>query len=218
MKRIRILLADDHPLVRSGMEALLQGVGDLDIVGEAENGEEAVVKTGELSPDVLIIDISMPKLSGIEATKIIKQRFPKTRILALSMHEHEEYVIQVLKSGANGYVVKTSEKEELISAIRAVASGEEFYSAKISGMMIKNYLSASSGRRDPADGQQVPITKREKEILRLIAQALTTKEISEKLFISHRTVDTHRSNLLRKLHLKNTAELVRFAIEKNLDL
>lgn len=216
MAPIRILLADDHPLIRSGMQTLLQGVEGLEIVGEAEDGEEAVIKTGELSPDVLIIDISMPKLSGIEATKIIKQKFPKTRILALSMHEDEEYVTQVLKSGANGYIVKSSEKEELISAIRAVASGDDFYSAKISGMMIKNYLTASGIRPDPADHLQVPITKREREILRLIAQGLTTKEISEKLFISHRTVDTHRTNLLRKLKLRNTAALVRFALENKL--
>ena len=137
MESIKILLAADHPLVRSSLETLLQCFEGLDIVGEAENGQETVEKTGELSPDVAIIDSSMPKLSGIEATKIITKEFPNTRVLALCMHGDEEHVIQVLRCGASGYIVKSSAREELIEAIRAVAKGWDFRSSKFSGRVLE---------------------------------------------------------------------------------
>ena len=218
MNKIKILIADDHPFIRSGILTMLRRVKDFEIVGEAEDGEQAIEKTGELTPHVVIIDISMPKLTGIEATKTIKKKFPETRMLVLSMHEDEEYILEVLKSGANGYILKTAGKDELVTAIRGVASGEDFYSPKISRMMISKYLSIANSEDaiDPEKTQHIPLTKREKEILKLISQGLTAKEISEKLFISPRTVDTHRTNLMRKLNLKNTAGLVRFAIENNI--
>ena len=218
MNKIKILIADDHPFIRSGILTMLRRVKDFEIVGEAEDGEQAIEKTGELTPHVVIIDISMPKLTGIEATRAIKKKFPGTKMLVLSMHEDEEYILEVLKSGANGYILKTAGKDELVTAIRGVASGEDFYSPKISRMMISKYLSITNPEDaiDPGKTQHIPLTKREKEILKLISQGLTAKEISEKLFISPRTVDTHRTNLMRKLNLKNTAGLVRFAIENNI--
>lgn len=218
MKKIKILIADDHPFIRSGILTMLQKVKDFEIVGEAEDGEQAIEKTEELSPEVVIIDISMPKLTGIEATKVIKERFPETKMLVLSMHEDEQYVLEILKSGANGYILKTAGKDELVTAIRVVAGGDDFYSPKISKMMIDKYLAITSSddTTDFGDSQDILLTKREKEILRLIAAGLTAKKISEQLFISPRTVDTHRTNLMRKLDIKNTAGLVRFAIENNI--
>ena len=208
MKKIRILMADDHALVRDGMRTLLKDVDDFSVVGEAADGHEVVKKVEELSPDIVTMDISMPNMNGLETIDVIHRRFPKTKILVLTMHENEEYAHRVYKSGAGGYMLKNSEKKEFIHAIRAVCKGEKFFSASGSGVTSKGYVGK--------DGSSIPITRREKEILRLIVDGLTNQEIADKLFISPRTVDTHRSNLMQKLEIKNTAGLVRFAIENGI--
>lgn len=207
-KKIRILLADDHALVRDGMKTLLKDVSDFYVAGEASNGQEVIQKVMELSPDVVIMDISMPQMTGLEATDIIQRDFPKTKVLILTMHENEDYAYQIFKSGAAGYILKNAEKKEFIDAIRTVRKGEKFFSRAVSGVMSKNYVRKSQA--------SIPITRREKEILRLIVDGLTNQEIADKLFISPRTVDTHRSNLMQKLEIKNTAGLVRFAIENGI--
>lgn len=207
-KKIRILLADDHALVRDGMKTLLKDVSDFYVAGEASNGQEVIQKVRELSPDVVIMDISMPQMTGLEATDIIQRDFPKTKVLILTMHENEDYAYQIFKSGAAGYILKNAEKKEFIDAIRTVRKGEKFFSRAVSGVMSKNYVRKSQA--------SIPITRREKEILRLIVDGLTNQEIADKLFISPRTVDTHRSNLMQKLEIKNTAGLVRFAIENGI--
>lgn len=213
MDKIRILLADDHTLIRSGIATLLQSNKDFVIVGEAGDGEEAVHKTGELRPTVVVIDLSMPKLSGIEATKIIKKRYPETNVLVLTMHENEEYVYQILKSGAAGYVLKNAGKDELTTAIRAAARGEKFFSPKIAQIMAEGYVKRAE--TDGADSKpaDVPLTRREREILRLVASGLTNQQIADQLFISPRTVDTHRTNIMQKLEIHDLANLVRYAIE-----
>ena len=213
MDKIRILLADDHALIRSGIATLLQGNADFSIVGEAKDGEEAVQKAKELNPDVVVIDLSMPKLSGIEATKIIKKKYPNIRVLVLTMHENEEYVYQILKSGAGGYVLKSAGKEELSSAIRAVARGEKFFSPRVSQIMAEGYLRRAE--EDELKGRQedVPLTRREKEILALVANGLTNQQIADQLYISPRTVDTHRTNIMQKLDIHDVVNLVRYAIE-----
>ncbi|MBI3577917.1 MAG: response regulator transcription factor [Ignavibacteriales bacterium] len=213
MDKIRILLADDHALIRSGIATLLQGNADFSIIGEAKDGEEAVQKAKELSPDVVVIDLSMPKLSGVEATKIIKKKYPNIRVLVLTMHENEEYVYQILKSGAGGYVLKSAGKEELSAAIRAVARGEKFFSPRVSQIMAEGYLRRAEedelkGRQDDA-----PLTRREKEILALVANGLTNQQIADQLYISPRTVDTHRTNIMQKLDIHDVVNLVRYAIE-----
>ena len=213
MDRIRVLLADDHPLVRSGIVTLLQTCKDIQIVGEAEDGDEAVRKAGELQPDVVVIDLSMPKLSGIEATKILKRKYPETHVLVLTMHENEEYVFQILKSGASGYVLKSAGKEELSAAIRAAAKGEKFFSPRVSQLMAEGYLrridTESGGSRPP----DMPLTRREREILTLVVKGLTNQQIADQLYISPRTVDTHRTNIMQKLDIHDVANLVRYAIE-----
>jgi two-component system, NarL family, response regulator NreC len=213
MDKIRILLADDHTLIRSGIATLLQSIKDFVIVGEAEDGEDAVHKTSELRPTVVVIDLSMPKLSGIEATKIIKKRYPETNVLVLTMHENEEYVYQILKSGASGYVLKSAGKDELTAAIRAVSKGEKFFSPRISQLMAEGYVKRVEKGGQDAPKADVPLTRREREILVLVASGLTNQQIADQLFISPRTVDTHRTNIMQKLDIHDLANLVRYAIE-----
>jgi len=217
MDRIKIVLADDHELVRSGLLKLLETYKDLHVVGEAGDGLEAVEKTKMLNPDVLVIDLSMPKLSGIEATKIVRRECPKVAVLVLTMHQNEEYVYQIFKSGAGGYILKDAGKDELAAAIRSVAKGEKYFSSRISEIMVNGFLRKTSVRDEGPSGElgaiNVELTKREKEILSLIAEGLNNQEISEKLFISPRTVDTHRTNIMQKLDIHDAANLVKFAIE-----
>lgn len=217
MDRIRIVLADDHELIRSGLSKLLEGYKDLQIVGEAGDGVEAVERAKQLKPDVLVIDLSMPKLSGIEATKIIRKECPDVGVLVLTMHQNEEYVYQIFKSGAGGYILKEAGKDELATAIRTVAKGEKYFSTRVSEIMVDGYLRrgvAREGRQAlGADAGGIPLTRREREVLSMIAEGLNNQEISEKLFISPRTVDTHRTNIMQKLDIHDAANLVKYAIE-----
>lgn len=207
---IKILLADDHPLILNGLRTLLAGFKDLHIVGEAIDGEEVVRQCRKLKPDVVVMDISMPRKSGLEAAHELKTASPGSRVLFLTMHESEEYAGQVLEQGAGGYILKSAEKTELVTAIRKVASGERYF-----GRAVQAIVERAGSRREKAGA--IPITRREREIIRLIVQGLTNQEIAEKLFISPRTVDTHRSNLMQKLELRNAAALVKYAIEHGLD-
>jgi two-component system response regulator NreC len=215
MNKIRILLADDHPLVRSGLIKLLEPFKEFVIVGEASDGEEAVTMTKKLEPDVVVIDLSMPKLNGVEATKIILKNNPSSKVLVLTMHDNEEYVYQILKSGAGGYILKNSGREELAAAIQAVAKGERFFSPRVSEIMVEAYLKRADTREEHLiDDKEIPLTKREREILFYIADGLNNNQIAEKLFISVRTVDTHRTNIMQKLDIHDAANLVRYAINK----
>jgi two-component system, NarL family, response regulator NreC len=215
MNKIRILLADDHPMVRSGLIKLLEPFKEFIIVGEASDGEEAVAMTKKLEPDVVIIDLSMPKLSGVEATKIIRKNFPSAKVLVLTMHDNEEYVYQILKSGAGGYMLKSSGRDELAAAIRAVARGDRFFSPRVSEIVMEAYLRKSEARGDlPMTDDDLPLTKREREILYYIADGFNNSQIGEKLFISARTVETHRTNIMQKLDIHDAANLVRFALSK----
>jgi len=215
MNKIRILLADDHPLVRSGLIKLLEPFKEFIIIGEASDGEEAVAMTKKLEPDVLVIDLSMPKLSGIEATKIIRKNFPAVKVLVLTMYDNEEYVYQILKSGAGGYLLKSSGRDELAAAIHAVARGDRFFSARVSEIMTEAYLRKSEIRDGISlNNDDLPLTKREKEVLQFIAGGFNNSQIAEKLFISARTVETHRTNIMQKLNIHDAANLVRFALSK----
>jgi len=214
MNKIRILLADDHPMVRSGLIKLLEPFKEFVIVGEASDGEEAVAMTKKLMPDVLVIDLSMPKISGIEATKTIRRDFPSVKVLVLTMYDNEEYVYQILKSGAGGYLLKNSGRDELAAAIRAVAQGGRFFSTRVSEIMTEAYLRKSEARDNLSLNDDLPLTKREREVLQYIADGFNNSQIAEKLFISARTVETHRTNIMQKLNIHDTANLVRFALNK----
>jgi two-component system response regulator NreC len=216
MEKIRVLLADDHALVRSGLIKLLEPHKDIAIVGEAEDGEEAIRFAKQLHPDVVIIDLSMPKVNGIEAAKTLRRDCPETRVLVLTMHENEEYVYQIFRSGAGGYILKNAGRDEIAAAIRAVAKGDRFFSPRVSEIMVEGYLRRAEEREKSFSSQEIPLTAREKEILSLIAEGLNNQQIADRLFISPRTVDTHRTNIMQKLDIHDSVKLVRFAIEKGL--
>lgn len=211
MPAIKILLADDHELIRTGIRNLLGANKDFAIVGESGDGEETITKVREVKPDVVVIDISMPKMSGIEVTKHLREKFPAVKVLVLTMHENVEYVYQIYKAGAGGYLLKNAGREEITSAIYAVARGEKFFSPRVSELMISEYMQQAE-RRDN-QSSNTTLTKREEEVLRLIAKGLNNQQISGQLFISPRTVDTHRTNIMQKLDVHDVANLVRYALE-----
>ncbi len=210
---IRILLAEDHSLVRAGLRALLERAHDIHVAGEASNGQEAIEKTVELKPDVLVMDIMMPRLNGIQAAEQIRSLKLPVNILLLSMYAEEGLVHQALQSGVKGYVLKTSAGEELLQAIHTVARGETFLSATISSIATQSAMRPKAPQsNNPLD----TLSPREKEILQLIAEEHTSGEIGKLLFISEKTVEKHRANLMEKLHVRNLAGLVRLAIKHGL--
>ncbi len=211
---MRILLVDDHALVRQGLRALLEEESDLTIVGEAEDGQQAINLATQLEPDIMLMDLSMPGMSGIQATQQIRERFPHVRVVVLSMHENEEYVFQVLQAGASGYVLKRSTTTELVLALHAVAAGSTFLSPAVSDILIGDYVRRSITRG--ADETPGTLSARESAILQLIAQGFNNRQIAEQLHISIKTVETHRSNLMRKLDAHDRAELLQIAREQNL--
>ena len=212
--QIRLLLADDHAVVRSGLRMLLQAQPDMIIVGEAETGQEAIHRVAELSPDVVLMDIEMPGMNGIEATRRIKANAPAAAVLALTMYEDDQYFFEMLRAGASGYVPKRAAPDELVSAIRAVSRGEVFLYPSLAGRLVQDYL-----RRGPAGEGETPndeLTPREQEVLTLIAQGFSNNEIADRLVISAKTVDRHRENIMRKLNLHNRVDLVKYALRKGL--
>lgn len=214
MSKISLILADDHAVVRSGLRMLLEAQPDMRIVAEVESGKEAVEKVESLRPNVILMDIQMPGVSGIEATKEIRRIAPDTAVLALTMHEDDQYFFEMLNAGASGYVPKRAAPDELLTAIRTVARGEVFLYPSLATRLVQDYL-----KRDEEDEQnQVydELTPREREVLVLIAEGLTNAEIGEKLVISTKTVDRHRENIMRKLNMHSRIDLVKYAIKRGL--
>ncbi|MFN0105648.1 MAG: response regulator [Bryobacteraceae bacterium] len=208
-KRIRILLADDHAVVRQGFRMILGAQTDMEIIGEAGNGREAVSMSEKLHPDVVVMDVAMPELNGIEATRRIMETAPHTRVLALSMHKDSVYVREILRAGARGYLLKDSIDVDLLAAVRAVAKGEGYLSPAVSDAVLSDYRKHVT---DPLD----LLSSREREVLQLIAEGKTNKEIATLLNLSVYTVDAHRGRIMEKLNLHSTSELVRFAVRKGL--
>lgn len=211
MNKISILLADDHFLVRDGIRALLEEEKNLNVIGEASNGEEAVNMVNLLNPDLLIIDIRMPKMTGIEAVEKLKKQHTKIKCIILSMHDSEEYILKSVKAGANGYLLKDTGKEEFLKAIYTVGQGGKYFSGDISNVLVNNLLNPSSNTQNISETKNhqnhFDLTNKELEILRLILSGLTNKQISEKLQKSKRTVETHRFNLMKKMEAKNLIDL-----------
>ena len=207
--KIRILLVDDHDILRAGLRAVLSAEADIEVVDEASDGKEAVAKTERLLPDVVLMDISMPVMDGLEATRRIHQSCPEVKVLVLTIHDNEEYLFQVLEAGGSGYLVKKSAATELISAIRTVYRGEAFLSPMATKMVIGRYLQ-TMGREEKKQNYD-ELTGREREVLRLIVDGYTNQEIANHLFISVKTVETHRAHILEKLVLRTRADLVKYA-------
>jgi DNA-binding NarL/FixJ family response regulator len=213
--RIKVLLADDHAIVREGVRLCLEGMGDIDVVGEAEDGHQAVRLVGQLAPDVAVLDVTMPRLNGIEALRQIRRDHPKTRVVMLSMHDNEAYVTQALQAGASGYVLKRTAATELAAAIRAANSGDVYLHPGVAKRVVADYLQ----RLGPDDATPVPhdrLTPREREVLQLAAEGLTTREIAEQLVVSTKTAEHHRASAMAKLNLHSQTELVKYAIRTGL--
>ncbi len=216
MKKITLILADDHRLVRDGIKSLLNNETDIIVLAEAENGVQAVELAEQHKPTVMLLDISMPQLGGLEAIKAIKSRSPETRVLMLSMHEEPEYIIKSLKNGASGYLLKSVERDELLKAIRTVASGGAYYQSDVAQTVMQSFSPELPKEPLPKEERTPTLTEREKEILHCVAEGLSTKQIAKKLFISPRTVEVHRSNIIKKLGAQNAAELVKLALQYGL--
>jgi len=211
---IRLLLVDDHAVVRSGLKMLLDSERDVEIVGEAGTAAEALEVAAQVRPDVILMDIGLPDKSGIEATREIKKRFEKMSVVALTIHEDEEYFFKMLEAGASGYVPKRAAPEELLNAIRAAAKGEVYLYPSLAKLLVKDYLSQERPAEEKSnlDG----LTEREHEILTYLAEGQSNEEISKSLVISPKTVERHRDNIMHKLNLHSRSELVRYAIRKGI--
>lgn len=215
MKAIRVLLVDDHRLVRAGIRSLLEKVAAVNVVAEADNGREALQVVEKYQPDVVLMDIAMAGLNGVEAASRLSRDFPEIRVIILSMHATEEYVLRALRAGAAGYLLKDSATVELELAVQAVARGETYLSPAVSKHVINGYVKRISGKQsqdDPESGRQEELTARQREVLQLIAEGNTTKEVAQKLSLSAKTVETHRLQLMERLDIHDLAGLVRYAI------
>jgi two-component system response regulator NreC len=212
VSEITVLLVEDHMMVRKGLRALLDVEADISVLAEAADGREALETAERLCPDIVVMDIAMPSLNGLEATRQIRQRCPSVKVLILTMHTNQEYVFQILRAGASGYVVKQAAPDELIAAIRAVHAGDTFLSPRISKTVVNQYLKHASVARSSDSYDR--LTEREREVLQLIAEGHSTRQIGEMLHISVKTVETHRAHLMQKLGVHSTAELTQYAIRK----
>ncbi len=213
-KKHRVVIVEDHTIIRDGLRSLLNSTKEFEVVGEAEDGHIAIRIIEKIQPDLVLTDLSMPRMDGVDMIHAIKKEFPHTRIIALTVHRTEEYVLATLKAGADGYVLKEASYDELLMAIRNVMNGKPYISPEISGTIIEGYL---QGRRSiQTDSPWETLTKRERQILKLIAEGYKSREIADYLHISPHTVETHRARVMQKLGIHNTAGLVTFAIEKGL--
>lgn len=214
MKKIRVLIADDHTLVRDGIRSLLALAADIEIVGEAADGREAIEKIRQLMPDIVLMDLAMPIMGGLEAARRVRKEFPATKVLVLTQYDDSEYVIPVIEAGARGFVSKMSSSSELASAIQAVYRGESFLSPSAAAALIDEcqQKTTAKGEKDPYQ----LLTDREKEVFKLIAEGHTAREIADVLVVSPKTVDWYKTSLMKKLNIHNRIDLVKFAIRKGI--
>lgn len=213
MNKLRVLIVDDHALVRAGIRSLIEGQSGFEVVGEAAQGDEVLGKVMQLQPDVVLMDIAMPGMNGIEATKLLKREFPHIHVVILTMHDDEEFFFTLIREGASGYILKDSEPEQLVSAIRNAAKGQIYLSPAVAKALMESYVMATTGLNGE---NHVALTSREKDVMRLLAAGQTNREIAESLVLSRRTVEKHRQALTRKLGLSNRDDLTRYAIRRGL--
>ena len=209
---MRVLIADDHTMVRESLVSVLQADGDVQVVGQASDGIEALEKAMQLRPDIVIADLSMPRLNGIEVVRRLREALPDTRVLVLTMHQEDEYVLQAVRAGASGYLVKDSAAAELLTAVRSLHAGRGYFGLQAAKTLAEQLQHPERALEDPYGR----LTTREREVFHLIAEGLTTKEIARRLVVSVKTAENHRGRVLDKLDVRNTAELVRYALRKGL--
>ena len=216
MSRVRVLLVDDHAVLRDGLRLFLSTQPDIEVVGEAADGAEALVKVEALRPDVVLMDVAMPRLNGIEATLRIRRQWPTCRVLVLTQHNRREYVQRLLQAGASGYVLKKAGGAEVATAIRAVRDGHVFLDAEVADLVVEDYVEHLGRRDDPGQNAYCLLTMREREVLALVAEGRATREIAEALSVSTKTVDAHRAAIAHKLGLHSQVDLVKYAIREGL--
>jgi len=212
--KLRVILADDHQVIREGLRTLIEEQNDMEVVAEASDGREAIRLCGEMKPDVVVMDVAMPDLNGIEATRQVVSECPSTRVLALSMHADKHYAAGMLGAGASGYVLKDCAFDELANAIRRVAKGSTYLSPTVEGIVLRDYVERLSG--EGGESAFSVLTDREREVLQLVAEGHTTKQIAEDLHVSVKTVESHRQNIMDKLEIRSIAELTKYAIREGL--
>ena len=210
--RLRVLLVDDHAVVREGIRMVLDAQPQIEVVGEADGGEEAVRLVPTLGPDVVVMDVGMPRLGGIEATRRIRRAHPAVQVVILTAHDNEEYLFETLRAGAVGYILKKAAAIELVAAIEAAARGEPYLYPSVARLLVRDYLQRADTGADPPE----TLSEREREVLRLVAEGRTNREIADALFLSIKTVQTHRAHVMEKLHLRDRAALVHYAMRKGL--
>ncbi|MFN8135902.1 MAG: response regulator transcription factor [Bacteroidales bacterium] len=218
MEKIKLILVDDHQLVRTGIANLLSGEPGFEIIGEAAESREMFDLLRQMQPDIAVLDIALPGMSGIEITKKLHNDYPGIRILILSMHTSEEFIFNAINSGARGYLPKNTSRRELIEAIYAIHRGEEYFAESISNVILKSYIKKAKSNVPDDENKENLLSKRELEVLRLFAEGMTNQEIADKLFISIRTVESHKNHIMARLELKTTVDLVKFAIRNNIVL
>jgi len=214
MTKIRVLVTDDHAIIRDGICALLSLTGDIEAVGVAANGKEALEMVRELTPDVVLMDVAMPIMGGVEATRRIRKEFPKVKVLALTQYDDKAYVFPVIEAGASGFISKTAASSELTAGIRSVHRGDSFLSPSVARFLVEDYqqIASMKGSQDPYE----QLTNREREVLKLVAEGHTTQEIAAMLVLSPKTVERHKTNLMSKLDIHNRTELVKYALRKGI--
>jgi DNA-binding NarL/FixJ family response regulator len=212
MTALRILIVDDHAILRDGLRSLLERQSDMEVIGEAASGEEALQQTAALEPDIVVMDVAMPGMNGLEATQIIKQRHPEVKVLILTQHDNREYILPLLQAGASGYVLKRSGGRDVVQAIRQVYEQGAFLEPSIARQLLSGYVQSE----EPPESNIPHLTDREREVLRLVVSGKSNKEIASLLYISPKTVSVHRSNIMTKLDVRNSIELIRYAQRHNL--
>jgi DNA-binding NarL/FixJ family response regulator len=217
MTSIKLMLVDDHSIVRDGIRLLLEQAEGLEIIDEANDGEEALEKLKTHQPDLVLMDISLPGMSGIQTTQVISRLYKGVRVLMLSMHNNEDYILRSVEAGAYGYILKDSSSDEMIKAIRMIAAGEKYYSSPVASIILSGYMQQlKKGNKQGREVQPSRLSNKEKEILQFLVDGMSSREIAERLQLSVRTVDNHRANMMRRLQVRNAAELVRIAVEEKL--
>ena len=213
MQKIRVLVVDDHTIVRDGICALLALAGDIEVVGESANGSEALKMVKELQPNVVLMDMAMPIMGGLEATRRIRREFPRTRVLVLTQYDDKEYVFPIIEAGASGFISKVAASSELASGIRSVYAGDSYLSPPIARLLVEGY---QHGRGQVGQDSYEQLTNRERDVLKLVAEGYTTREIADILKVSSKTVEGHKTNLMAKLGIHNRIELVKYALRKGI--
>ncbi len=216
MKKIKIVLVDDHQIVRDGIKALISGRQEIEIIGESNNAYEFFDLLKEAKPDIVLLDISLPTMSGIEVSKIISREYPEIKVLMLSMYTSEDFIFNALKSGIHGYLPKNTTQDELVLAINEIYNGREYFSKTISDTILKSYVNSARRGNKLSDDKLDNLTNREREILQHIVEGLLNPDIAKKLNISIRTVETHKTSIMRKLNLSSVVDLVKFAIKNKI--